>query len=162
MLSQLHTLSGTELALLKNAVSAMQALSGGAPAVVTTPKEAKEEDATYMVLDVICEFMKAKGADFTSPTVLRKTKHYSAFRQKIMEDGMLDFYKKAAGNNRVALRALMRVGVKLLYQNLIELELPTNSRNMMAHMHRLPAVINRAFPGYAESGLLRMLIKRGD
>jgi len=158
--ANLKHFSKAELVDLRNAISALLALGGGAVgASASGAKEATADHTAFMLCDMIATFMKNAGADFTSSFVLRKTPQYSSFRQKVVEDGMHDYFHKAMGNNRVRTRALMRLSVGLLYDNLLAMSLPVSSRLMLAHAHRIPSVINTAFPGYAENGMLHMVIK---
>jgi hypothetical protein len=38
------------------------------------------------------------------------------------------------------------------------MEVAVSARTLMSHIHRLPAVINKSFPGYAQAGHLGKII----
>jgi hypothetical protein len=60
---------------------------------------------------------------------------------------------------KVQQRALFRLGIVLLCNNLAEMETPISGMSLMNHIHRIPSLINRAFPGYARLGLLSKIIR---
>lgn len=75
-------------------------------------------------------------------------KHYQAVNQ----------YFTKAGLDKIQRRALFQIGLKLLYDNLTAMGIPVTSVTMMHHVHRVPAMINQQLPGYAESGLLHLVV----
>lgn len=110
-----------------------------------------------VLLDVISDYMTRKNVDLSAPFILAAGRHYSTFKQK---SGPVYEYVKPVGT-RNEQRALLRIGVSLLYADLERMGLAITSRLLMAHVHRIPAVINRAFPGYRKIGALKLiLVKR--
>lgn len=111
-----------------------------------------------MFLDVICEVLRARGVEFTYAAQLQKSTQYPAFAKKV--PGLLEYFGTV--KNVVQKAALVRVSVGLLYDNLIEMNVPVGSRTMMAHIHRIPNILNKHFPGYAQSGLLSMIVRKEE
>jgi hypothetical protein len=133
--------------------AALDALAqfGGSP---VERKLARQDD---VLLDIIVDYMTRKGCDLSLPTVLMAGKHYGTFKKKCVP--VYEFVKPVGGRNEQ--RALLRIGIAELYADLTRMNLAVTSRLMMAHIHRLPAVLNRAFPGYAKIGALKLiLVKR--
>jgi hypothetical protein len=50
------------------------------------------------------------------------------------------------------------VSLGLLSENFEEMRLPVTSRLLLRNLPRIPAVVNRAFPGYWKLGMLNMVI----
>lgn len=115
------------------------------------PLTAEPDDDCDQVLNAIVATLKKSGVEFVSVPRLRNSQGYRAFTEKVNE---VMVYISKATTNKVQQRAILQLGVELLYRNLLELKLPATAYLLMAQIHRLPAVLNRAFPGYAESGLL--------
>ena len=44
------------------------------------------------------------------------------------------------------------------HADLCRMEVAVSARTLMSHIHRLPAVINKSFPGYAQAGHLGKII----
>lgn len=107
-------------------------------------------------LNDIVQVLSSKGIEFTTPATLsRRCTSISAYRDKIKAmDGFL-----SSVPNRVQQRALFRTGIILLCHNLAEMNVPVSGLAIMNHIHRIPALVDRAFPGYARHGLLRMIIR---
>lgn len=55
--------------------------------------------------------------------------------------------------------ALLRLGIRMLAKNIEELQIPLTHATLMRQLERLPAVVNRGFPGYAQAGLLGMVVR---
>ena len=137
-------------------------LGTGAPTSKPLPKDTKHEEMAIFCLDAIVEHMRSKGADTASRGMLMKTMAFTAFHQKFRE-GLAVFFENAAPKH-VQRMAILRMAVSLLYDNLEAMGVAVSSRTVMAHVHRLPAVLNQAFPGYAASGKLHLStrLENGD
>jgi hypothetical protein len=107
------------------------------------------------VLMGICDYMRSAQIDLSGVNQLTSGKHYETFRSKCIA---LHHYLKRCGN-KVQQRAVLRLGIGLLHHDLENMGLAVSSRLMMAHIHRLPGIINKSFPGYAEAGLIHMIIR---
>jgi hypothetical protein len=112
-----------------------------------------------LVLEAIASVLFSFGLEFASVTFLRKSSNYAAFREKMPP---LFRFLRQNSVNQTEMRGLLHLGVSLLVEDMKRLTMPIAGRMVLAHIHRLPEVVNLAFPGYAESGLLGMIIRRGQ
>ncbi len=55
-------------------------------------------------------------------------------------------------------RVLYRVFVRALYSWLIEADIPVNSKTLITNLDKLPGIVDRAFPGYIQAGLLGAIV----
>lgn len=112
------------------------------------------------IVEVICEFTNAKQIDLTRPpSLMGKAAQYREFRRKLDVEGLSTWLYNAAGKNQITMRGLVHLSVELLHDRLIEMGIPVSATTIMNHMHRVPAVLNQSFPGYAQSGLLHLVIR---
>jgi hypothetical protein len=58
-------------------------------------------------------------------------------------------------------RGVLATGIDLLYKNLGEMGVVVSPKVLANNLSRIPAVLDRAFPGYARFGLLKMIVQRG-
>lgn len=107
-------------------------------------------------LDAIARFMQERGLDLSGREQLARGRGYNAFKAKVPA---LFAYLKQAGD-RNAQRALLTIGIELLYADLTKIGLAVTSRSLMAHTHRIVGVINREFPGYAQAGFIKLILRR--
>lgn len=110
-----------------------------------------------MVLDSIVAFLSSKGMEFSSVTLLKKSRYYSSFVEKLPK---LYRYLNQSGLGKAEMRSLLGIGVRLLADDLNYIGAPISGGSLMAHIHRMPSAINRAFPGYVSSGALGFIVKR--
>ncbi len=143
-------LTTDELGVLRTHISAMLALGPSSADRVLTASEMDD-----WVLVGITDYMRSNQLDLSGIQQLTSGKHYDTYKTKLPP---VQNYLRNAGN-KTAQRALLRLGIGLLHHDMVQLGWAVSSRLMMAHIHRLPAVINRAFPGYAQAGLLHMIIR---
>lgn len=111
-------------------------------------------DESDMLLDVIFQVMRGRGLDMSGPPGLKKSSGFPAFRLKVAE---LHPFLALACPGRVARRALMQTAIELLVDNLHAMNVAVSSRTVMSHIHRIPAVLDLAFPGYAVAGRLHLV-----
>lgn len=109
------------------------------------------------ILDAIVKYMQDMGLDLSGADQMRGGAHYSKFKAKV--PAIVAFVKPVG--NKTQQRAAVKIGVELLVQELMKIGLAVTSRSLMNHAHRIPSMINRAFPGYVQAGLLSMIV-RGD
>ena len=143
-------LTTDELGVLRTHIAALLALG---PSSADTILSASSHDD--WVLMGIVDYMRSSQIDLAGVQQLTSGKHYDTFKGKLPA---LHAYLKKVGN-RTAQRALLRLGIGLLHHDVVNMGLAISSRLLMAHIHRIPGVINRAFPGYAQAGLLHMIIR---
>ena len=148
VMARLPHLSATELTTLSARVKALQQVAGNAPAETTLADT---------VLETISEVLRGYGVDMASAMMMKRSHNFGAFSDKIPG---LTAWMDQITRNRIEQRAVLTIAVDLLYQDLKHLTLPITGRTMMNHIHRIPAVMDASFPGYAKYGLLRMLIRR--
>lgn len=110
-----------------------------------------DKDDAGLILDVIAQFLESEGLEFTHPTIMRRHTMYTSFTKKV--PGIMKYVRQGAVN-RAGCRQLLIIGVRLLYKEMTQTNVPTSSIRMMTYIHRMPTVINAAFPGYAVSGTL--------
>lgn len=146
----LGDLSPEELGMLVERVKALRGLTMMAP---LTPPADSDAD---LVLEVICSTLQGMGVEFTPASQLKKSLGYKAFADKA--GPLMQFIRGAGNRSRNQQRVLLGIGVRLLYGNMVGMGIPASARFVMAHIHRLPSVLDASFPGYARAGLLGMLI----
>lgn len=61
--------------------------------------------------------------------------------------------------DRTLHRFIVATGIKLLYDDLQTNSRMVNSRNLAYSLDRLPAVLDRSFPGYAACGALSIIVR---
>jgi hypothetical protein len=109
-----------------------------------------------LIIQVICDTLNGLGVDRTQAPTLRRSRYYSALKAKAPD--IIAFIRGQAGT-RNQQRALLALGISLLYENMTKVGLPVSAMLLMGHIHRLPSIFNQSFPGYARSGFLGMLVK---
>ena len=109
------------------------------------------------MLEAIIAVARASGLEFAIMQQLKRSAGYAAFRTKVQE---LDEYLKPFKANRIELRAFLELAVDLLFKNLADMGVAVSARTAMSHIHRLPAVVDKAFPGYYRAGMMKWIIKK--
>jgi hypothetical protein len=122
---------------------------------LSMPAELAETDVE-LILSEIAGHLKEQGIEFVSVQMLKNVGGYRKFADKV--PGIMIYFRKVT-TNRVKLRALIRMSIALLYKDLARMNISASTRTMMNHFHRIPAVVNRSFPGYASSGMLGLLLQ---
>lgn len=122
--------------------------------------EARRDDYAAIALDCICQVMADRGLDFAKPGSLERTEAFRSFKRKIAEDGIGEWSRKVTKKNKVKMRAFVHLCASLLCDDLITMREVVNSRTMMLHVHRIPAVVNANFPNYAQTGMLHWIIRQ--
>lgn len=154
ILAQLPQLTPDELARVHQATGALQSITAPTASVTTIP-----DNFCAMTLDTIVAVLSKMGVEFSYPSQLQKSPAFPSFRDKL--PGLEQFIRQAAGTNRNKQRAVLYMGVDLLYRDLVEMGTTTSSRLLLSHIHRVPSVINKHFPGYARAGMLMWIIRGG-
>jgi hypothetical protein len=138
VLDGLKALTTPELIAVNAFISSLVALGPSSADRILTASNHND-----WVLMGICDYMRSAQIDLSGVNQLTSGKHH---------------YLKRCGN-KVQQRAVLRLGIGLLHHDLENMGLAVSSRLMMAHIHRLPGIINKSFPGYAEAGLIHMIIR---
>lgn len=113
-------------------------------------------DETF-ILGLICSYLSSSGIDFSSAMMLRKSSSYPPFKQKVPI--VLKFFEQCKPS-KTELSVLITLGIELLIIDMQKMAIPVSGRMVMSHIHRIPSLINRAFPFYAAAGMLGWIIKR--
>jgi hypothetical protein len=151
VVSSLPHLSADELHELGQRIKALSSFqTTDLPQSITT--DAKGD----LILDAIASFMQGRGLEFTSASTLVRSPQYRAFAQKIPA---VMKYLEQVTTVQIEQRAIAAIAVELLYENLVEMGVAVTSRTVMSHVHRIPSILNRAFPGYAQCGMLHMIVR---
>lgn len=122
---------------------------------------AKSGDDTsdeLLALECVSNVLQSMGMEFAAPAILRKSAVYDTFRTDKVPAVMA--YLERAKLTRNETRAIIQIGLGLLIADMQRMGMMTSARAILSHFHRLPAVLNFAFPGYAEAGLLSQIIRR--
>lgn len=154
MLRLLPGLTGEELSKVAGAVSLLRKGTPGAASVAVADTGNVDH---YLLLELVSRTMSNLGADHSKPAVLERTKGFDAFCRKV--PGVMQ-YVRAQCKTRVQQEGLLRIGIGLLRDNLEQMGWPTSSATIMAHIHRLPSVLNREFPGYASAKMLHLVVRQ--
>jgi len=113
-------------------------------------------DFGVRVSEVICNVFRKLGVESPNPNTLRKSAAYVSAKAKF--DDLAAFFEKAS-QQRLVQDRLLTIAVENLYYEIVQWGIPVSSHTMLNQIHRLPSVLNRSFPGYAQSGLLHKLVK---
>jgi hypothetical protein len=136
------------------------AQSGGANRSTCSASSAAQPDNDIdLVLSEIVGHMRSEGIEFASPTMIRNMPNFKSFADKVP---VTMIYFRKVTTNRTKLRALIRMSINFLYRDLAKMRISASTRTLMNHWHRVPAVINYNFPGYAKIGLLGLLLHEGQ
>lgn len=139
--------------LLRGHLTALLGL-GGTP--VSSVREPKSRE--MFILDIICDQIKLHGIDFCSPSMLKASNGYKKFQREEIEAKINEFLDQGEYNQNER-RMILMLGVDLVIAGLQRNRIPVSGGSVLSSIHKLPSAINREFPGYAASGLLRMLIR---
>ena len=177
VLAALPSLSVTELQQVNQHSKALLALGGVAngaapvaigttvgtahfghqvPAPPAAPALAPEiAGGADLLLHAIAGQLRRLGSDYAHAGVLRRAAP-AGFAAKAA--AVTDYLDRAAVRNRVEQAAVLAIGVELLYNEMTRQGLAVSSRTLLNHAHRIPAVLNAAFPGYAQGGVLGWIV----
>lgn len=157
IVNELPRLTSDECRRLSERLKAMNSLApawGGA-----TAGGARESSAVDEVLEAIVHTVLHASGEKVAPSVLRRAADGQALRTKSAD--LSEFLSKHAPD-RTHRRALLRIGFRLLHSDLARAGMTVTSRTLAACCHQIPAVLDRAFPGYAQSGLLCMIVAKEE
>jgi hypothetical protein len=132
------TLSSSQLRELQTRISALLSLGGDT--------ENHGETDAGIVLGCISETLTGMGVEHVTPSFLRKSQNYSSFTKELP---LLMVFLRKQVTTKNHLRALLDIGIRLLYEDMRKMGFPVSGRTLMLHMSRLPAVLDLSFPGYA-------------
>ena len=152
IVQSLPTLSATERGSLLERLKLLQSIS--------SPKEAAtngKRDIESRVLTIVCNTLRELGVEYPSLDVLRKSSAYPSFQRKLPD--LLEFLSHVS-DSRVQQDALLKIALELLYNDMVNWQdAVISAHTLMSHIHRIPATVNRHFPGYSSSGMLSWIIR---
>jgi hypothetical protein len=121
--------------------------------------EAEVIDDEPFVLEVIAKTLTDMGVECSSRHSLWRGDGSKEFKAKCPE---LMRWLRRVVRTRTEQRAVLKMGVTLLYENMVKAGFPASARTVRNHIHRVPSVINQAFPGYAKNGMLALIVRKRD
>ena len=146
--SELRKLDQKQLGELGAYIKGLRAVGG-------KPGGAQQKHSwVYDAFEAEC---KKLGLGFITKGVRAIVLQREAFLLQFLADGLPEDRHKELPLKR----SIISAGVVLLYDDMLENGRVTNPRNLAFGLDRLPAVINRAFPGYAAAKLLFMMANQG-
>lgn len=155
ILRQLPNLSNEELVRVSSACKALGSLPSDGE-VRSAPTVGVDSDVT-LVLDALVSFLNDKGLEFSSRKQLSSSRMFKSFSAKVPA---VMVYARSVARSRNSLRAFFRLSFALLYEDILTMNVAVSSVTLMSHVHRIPAVINKAFPGYAQAGVLNWITRK--
>lgn len=114
---------------------------------------AKEAPAAEgLLLPVFENSCRSFGLGFVSPLVKALVR-----KRELMLKAFLD--RTCPGSAAVIRRSILATAIDLLYEDLNANGRIINVRSLAYSLDRIPPILDRAFPGYAASGLLPKIVR---
>lgn len=158
VVAALPRLTAEERSRVMQRLAALGAMSGQSTVAVTGGgRQPNSDDDIAFVLGSIVRVVLRAAGERVTVAALRRTQQSRGFGEKAA--ALREFVAHAAAE-RVQQAALLDLGFGLLHESLCAGGYSTSARALMSHAHRIPSVINKAFPGYAASGLLSMIVRK--
>jgi hypothetical protein len=126
---------------------------------VPASKGTQSNDTAQFILEAIVTTSRQNGTDMTPYMALKNNAAYATMCRKVMDEGIDSFFANACQNKMVAKRALINLAVQLLHTNIVDMGVAVSARTLMAQVHRIPSVLDKAFPGYAQAGMLHLVVR---
>ena len=117
-----------------------------------------KQEVISRTLQVICDVMNKKGVDCPSVRVLERSSALAASRDKLSN---LSRFLDSISKSKLVQNSILSIAVECLYIDLLNWGVPVSAHTVLQQIHRIPAVLNKSFPGYAASGVLHKLVKEG-
>ena len=162
VLESLTTLSSDDLDVVSQRINMLKAAGGESAAsaldrIKSTTVRVSDGYADQ-ALDAVVGVARARGFDNTPAAVLRKSKHWTMFRTNML---VLTQFINLAAKSRIERDVFLSLCFELLADDLKKWYRPAiTTRTLMVMSLRIPSVVYRAFPGYVETGMIRMVIER--
>jgi hypothetical protein len=115
-----------------------------------------KSDFGNRLLAAVCEVMRKNQVETPTVNMLQKTAAYANCRGKL--DNLSEFLELVS-KSKLVQDAVLKEGINLLYYDLVGWNVPVSSHTILKQIHRIPSVLNRHYPGYAQSGVLNKLTK---
>lgn len=152
----LHKLSDAELFRLRDGVTALLSMRGaGGPAPAD---DVAEENYGQDICGLLNEVLSEKGFQMLPHTQLIK-----AVRDYRSRSARLWAFARGAlpDGKRVEHLAVLRLGIRMLCDNIEGQGIPLTHAVLMRQLDRIPAVVDYGFPGYNANGFLGLLVRSG-
>jgi hypothetical protein len=146
---------------LASYLKAIRSLPGSNPSAGSGKVHDGKASIEDLLLEEIVSFARGKGIEFLSVERLRASSNMPTARAKLSE-GLEDYIRSACSGNRVEHRAFIKLAVSLVFKEMADLRLAASARTILNYIHRIPAVVNKSFPGYAASGMLHIILNRNQ
>lgn len=158
LINALPALSADELATLKARASALLALGGGQPSggPMNAGSGKSAAQRQRYALQIVMLF-KERGQVVHLARIFNGVS-LTEIDAKI--DAIEEWLGAAGVLNLIERDAIVGIGLKALATNFAEINIPLTPRSIASNLHRVPALLEREFPGYAAAGLLRVLIRK--
>lgn len=126
----------------------------------TTNKQSNgKQEFSDRILNTICNVMKKRNVETPSLSTLRKSAAYESSKGKFVD---LSVFFESISKSKLVQDSILKEAVDLLYLDLLQWKgVAVSSHLLLKQIHRIPSVLNRSFPGYAQSGMLTKLVKGG-
>jgi hypothetical protein len=155
ILVKLPELTYSELELVRQKIQSLKSLGKWNGEFV--PAVSNDTDSEVMdCLSVICKVLLDAGLEYNSVPRLRKSHQFSSFQEKL--PSVLQYFQQI--KNKPEKMALFELSIRLLYEDLCSMSISVTARTLMSHIHRVPAVFNKSFPGYVQGGALPLFFRR--
>lgn len=115
-----------------------------------------KSDFGNRVVEVTCNFFRSEGIECPTPNLLKRSQAYVQAKGKI--DNLATFFEKIS-QHKLVQDAVLAIAIENLYNELVQWGISVSSHTVLQNIHRVPAVLNRSYPGYAQSGLLHKIVK---
>jgi hypothetical protein len=111
------------------------------------------------VLQAICDVLRKQGVETPSVAMLKKSSAY-VNSNKGKFDNLSNFFEQISPA-KIVQDQILKEGINLLYFDLLQWKVAVSSHTILQQIHRIPSVLNKHFPGYAQSGYLTKIVKVG-
>lgn len=116
-----------------------------------------KQDFGDRVLVAVVDVLRKKHVDTPSYNMLRKSSAYASSKEKVAS--LSQFFEQVSSSKLVQER-ILRLAISLLFDDLLHWQNVTiSAHTVLQQLHRIPATLNRHFPGYAAAGLLTKVVK---
>jgi len=125
---------------------------------ILAPKEHDgKSDFGIRVLQAICDVLSKNNVEVCTIHTLRRSSAFVQSKDKIKDLGT---YFEQIDKSRLVQDAILRQAIDLLYHDLVQWKgIAISSHTLLRHIHRIPSVLNRNFPGYGPQLLVKIVGK---
>lgn len=125
-----------------------------------TKQPSGKQEFADRVLQAICSVMIKNKVECPSVISLRKSSAY-AIASKNQKFYNLSIFFDSISKSKLVQDQILKEAIGLLYYDMLQWDIAVSAHTVLKQIHRIPSVLNRAFPGYATSNVLTKLVKGG-